>query len=279
MVFNKDLAGKYVKVNNGTTYWVNGSKVVGVSLGTPITVVLSGWFTTNQENTYYHTTGERSVLWDQSNVSLTGKTQSAQPNESQKYIDGIIKNNKRILENNLICATYKDKLTTDQRNLLYNLQLRLTERDQRLRKDGVVQDIKTGSPKGYNLLSNNLEQFMNNMQSYGVGSLTLTSIVVYAVVIAALSTAAYWLYQYYFGESNRDVKFSDDLTKILTNKLTAEEYQRLINETKGLVNKAVISERFGNFLKSGITKIALFGVLGYIGYNYYLKTKNKTVKS
>jgi len=267
MDYNKELAGVYARVIDGSTYEQQPNGMVGISIGGPITVILTGFYFIGTQYRWYQIAGGEFILWDESNTYLTDKKETKTYKEAQDIVSKMIENNKRIVENNLLCARFANKLTADEKRSLYALQVRLDERNQQLMNDQLLQSQKESTPAGYNNFATYLSNFM---QSQSVGSITAT-IIIAAVVIAAMSTAAYWLYQYYYGESVKDVQFSDDLTKKLTVKLTAEEYQQLMKETNGLVNKAVVSERFSSFLKGGVTKLAIFGVLGYLGYNYIKK--------
>jgi hypothetical protein len=112
-----------------------------------------------------------------------------------------------------------------------------------------------------------MERLMN---SDGVGIATWAVVVIAAVVIASLSTAAYFAYKYYASEAEKDVKYSKELTKILTEKLTPEEYQQLLNETKGIVTKARIMQSIG-----GLSKYLLIGGAVVGGALLFRLIKNK----
>ena len=193
-------------------------------------------------------------LLSESNSKLSDKSQSA----AQKYVNTIIENNKIILGNNLLCARYASKLTKEQRKTLYDLQIRLQERNEALQNDSLTTNLQTGTPAGYK----ELEGYLTSFMSEGVGITTVTIIII-AVVIASVSTAAYYAYKYYAEQSAEDVKYSDELTKVLTSKLTEEEYQQLMNETKGIVTKATIKARFGSSIAKyiGIAALIVGGVL------------------
>ena len=160
---------------------------------------------------------------------------------AQSYVNTVIKNNKRILENNLVCARFAYKLSAAQREQLRGLQTRLQTRNDSLLQDGLVTPQTTSAPAGYA----ELQTYLDEVMTQGVGSVT-AGIVIAAIVIASVSTAAYFCYKYYASESEQDVKFSDDLTKTLTAKLTDEEYQQLLEETQGIVTRAKIRTRFSN---------------------------------
>ena len=88
------------------------------------------------------------------------------------------------------------------------------------------------------------------------------------VVVASLGAAAYFAYKAMYKESRDDVKFSDDLTRKLTSKLTDEEYNELVEETQGIVTKAKITTSLSNtgaILKWGL--IIIGGLAIYTSIN------------
>lgn len=200
--------------------------------------------------------------WSFEYGSAVSEKSSAQ---AQGVIDTILKNNRTIIENNLVCARFTYKLTTEQKKQLYDLQTRLTERNNALLKNEYVTTETVAAPEGYNQLENYLNTFMS---SGGIGSVTV-AIVVAAVVVASLSTAAYYAYKYYADQSEQDVKYSNELTKILTEKLTDEEYQQLLSETKGIVTKARLKARFSSSTLWYIAGAALLAA----GAALYIKRK------
>ena len=208
----------------------NGSEVV----------TATGWVTTSGKGNPMTqiVSGEWICVWD--GWLPLDKVQIYSTKQAQKLVDTIITNNQRILENNLVCARFAHKLTSAQQKQLYNLQARINTRNESLISDGIVTVEKTAAPAGYADLQSYLDSFMSRG---GVGSITAI-IVVSAIVVASLATAAYFCYRYYASESEQDVKFSDELTKTLTSKLTPEEYEQLMEETKGIVTKAKIKARF-----------------------------------
>ena len=182
--------------------------------------------------------------------------------QAQDYVNRMIENNKQILMNNLFCSRFASRLTREEKETLYNLQLRLDERNKRLQSDGYVSSTKVSQAYGYNALNGSLTAFM----AQGVGLVvSTTAIVVSCVVVAAVATAAYFAYKYYYEQSAKDVKYSDALTKTLMSKLTEEEYQQLMSETQGIVTKASIKARLGNSLD--IAKYALIAIGVYALYN------------
>lgn len=193
------------------------------------------------------------------------------------YLKKIIKNNARILENNLLCARFVDKLSEREKSDLYVLQLSLESRNSSLINDGYIQDAKASYPPGYSLLNNQLQSFM---QTYGtspvsgVGVVISTgTIIVSAIVIASLATAAYFAFKAMYRESEEDVKYSDELTQTLLAKLTPEEYEALMRETQGIVTKAKLFARFSN-----VTGIIKWGLIGFAGYTIYRTIKDRFVR-
>lgn len=198
---------------------------------------------------------------------------SGSTKDAQRYVNGVIKNNARIYENNLICARFADKLTIDEKDQVRSLQSRLEQRNGQLLDSGLVDNQKTGTPPGYNQLAGYLNALMNN-QSIGLVISTTTALVIGAVVVAAVSAAAYFACRAMFNESEEDVRFSDELTKKLTEALTEEEYRQLLTETQGIVTKAKIKAKFGN-----MTNLLKWGLIGLGAYAVYKAVKARRSQS
>lgn len=180
--------------------------------------------------------------------------QYSQP-QAQALVNTIIKNNQKIICNNLLCARFANKLTGKQRQQVRELQERLQVRNNALQAEGLCDGVQTSHPAGYAELSAYMDKLMSDG---GIGVATWVVVVIAATVIAATATAAYYAYKALADESERDVKFSDDLTRTLTSKLTEEEYQQLLNETKGIVTKSKIKQSLRNY--SGIITAVALGV-------------------
>ena len=252
--FNQTYSGKVYSLLNGMLYnWNSDGRMAGASVqtGATVTVILTGYTTTTQSGTTMYQTTDGWYIdladgWQQTGQSSVSGGSRWQ---AQLYVNGIIKNNKRILENNILCARYSGKLNAQEKQQLYILQSRMETRNNSLIQDGLCSDLKQSYPAGYAYLNNWLTGFMDNYQAgtAGVGSVALT-IIVSAVVIAALSTAAYYAYRYYYQESEQDVKYSDELTKTLLAKLTPEEYEQLKQETAGMITRAKLFTKFNNWI-------------------------------
>lgn len=273
ITFNSKYAGQYYQMQGGEVFTrtsVGVYKYAGVVTDSVAVVQLTGNYEVSARgNAMYQTTSGGWI-----NLSSGWKYQAYAPirmysaKDAQYYVDRLIKNNARILENNLLCVRFLDKLDADQRLTLRELQSRLEVRNETLLSDGLVEGQKVSTPPGYSDLALYLQNFMNTID--GVGAIVSTStIVVVAIVVASLATAAYFAYRALYQESAEDVKYSDELTKTLMEKLTPEEYQQLMEETQGVVTKAKLNAKFGGAL-AGL-KWGLVAIAGYIVYDYFKK--------
>ena len=181
--------------------------------------------------------------------------------QAQALVDQIIKNNRTIICNNLLCARYASKLTEAQKEQVRALQLRLQARNNALQAEELTSNVQTSYPAGYAELSAYLDALM---AGNAIGIATWVVVVIAATVIAATATAAYFAYKRLADESEADVKFSKELTRSLTSKLTEEEYQQLLNETKGIVTKSRIKQMLSDYGKwVGIAAALVGGMFLY----------------
>ena len=280
VVFNKAYAG-YVYTGFGTAYhrWDNGS-FSGVEMAIDNEaygerVVCTGFTTTAKDGSVmlqYEGADSSWYNWldlTHGNWKRGEMADLYSQSQAQNYVNKMIENNKQILMNNLFCARFSGRLTAEEKQTLYELQANLDERNKRLQNDGFVTGAQVSDAYGYNALNSYLVRFMQN----GVGLVvSTTAIIISCVVIASLATAAYFAYKYYYEQSAKDVKYSDKLTKTLMAKLTAEEYNQLMSETKGLVTKATMKARLGSTFN--LAKYAVLAVGAYALYNL-LTTKTK----
>ena len=270
MNFDATYQGKVYSMAGGILYsLVNGTfKGVGVDVNTP-RVALTGYTATSSRGSvgYQTTSGEYIILsegWQfVGNAPIMQYSQSA----AQAQVNKIIKNNKAIICNNLLCARYASKLTADQQADVRTLQNRLMARNSALQDAGLVSNVQTSYPAGYAELSAYLDALM---QGEAIGVATWVVVVIAATVIAATATAAYCAYKYLADESERDVKYSKQLTATLVSKLTEEEYQQLLDETKGMLTKSKIKSLVrGSW---GTIKIAA-AVVGAYAFYKIIKSK------
>lgn len=260
-VFQQNAYGNYVATS---------AVLDGRQSGT-VSVVLTGYAVTTPKGNILMQTTSGGYIYLNDGWTDKGTTYISQysQTQAQALVNKIIANNKTIIQNNILCARFASKLTAAEKETLYNLQSRLQSRNQALTSTGVCGNIQTSYPAGYSYLESYLDTFM---ASGGVGMSTAIIIVVSAVVIASLSTAAYFAYKSFADESAQDVKYSKELTATLTSKLTDEEYQQLLTETKGIVTKARIKQSLSS--TSNVVMLGLAAAGGYFIYKFF-KGKNK----
>lgn len=222
---------------------------------------------------YIQTTTGLYVYVDYSNEGDWRVTQDAvkptnySVSAAQALVNKIISNNAAILCNNLLCARYANKLTAEQQSAVRTLQLRLQARNSALQAGGLTTNVHTSYPGGYAELSPYLDKFMNYE---AIGVATWVVVVIAATVVAATATAAYYAYKSLADESERDIKYSKELTRVLTSKLTDEEYRQLVNETKGIVTKAKIKQSLSSYWD-----VIKWGAIAFAGYTLYEVIKNR----
>lgn len=267
-VFLSEYAGGRVRGENGAIVVYikpNGVQTGGAQYdGISVIFTLTGWVwmngdilylqTLEQPNTYIQLTQDNTT-WEY----LGASTKTISVGQAQDVINGIIRNNQYILNNNLLCARFANKLTTAERQMLYNLQYRLEQRNKALQNDELLSAQTEGYPEGYSEFGSELESFMRNP---GIGLVTLSAtaiIFVSAVVVGALSTAAYFAYKAYYNESAQDVKYSRQLTETLQSKLTEEEYRQLLQETAGLLTRQKITQQIAS-IGSNLKNLLLVGL-------------------
>lgn len=287
MNFNSNISGSIYKAGNSNTFvytLTNDGIFHGVSTGevtsggkvNRVEVVLTGWQTISMRSGTIMSqivrldSGQEWIDLDEGWYD-TGYMMEYPTDDAQRYVNKVIENNKHILQNNLVCARFSHHLTDAQKQRLYNLQTRLNLRNQSLLSDGLVAKVETSQPAGFAELESSLQTFMQNYAA-GVGVVLTTTavIVIVAVVAASLATAAYFAYKAFAAESDADVRYSDELTRALISKLTPEEYEQLMKETKGIVTKARLKS-----LVSGSTttiKLILLAVAG-IAVAYAIRKK------
>lgn len=182
---------------------------------------------------------------------------SQKSGNAQNLVNQIIKNNKKIYENNLLCAAASKYMTVDDLRLLQNLQNRLLIRNQALENQNLISNVEISYPDGYINLYSKLEALMN--QKIGIAISTTAMIVISAIVLVSVSAAAYFAYMAFAAESADDVKFSDELTAKLVSKLSADELKQLYEETEGIVTKSRLKEKFGTIAGFGSTLLWIIG--------------------
>lgn len=273
MKFNSKYAGQYYQMQGGEVYTLRGDgkfAYAGANTASNIVVQLTGYYKQGASSVMYQTTQDGWIkLSDGWQNTGYAPMRQYTAKDAEYYVNQVIRNNAHILENNLFCARFASKLNDDEQYELYRLQTALQDRNERIVNDGLCTDIKVSSPPGYSKLDGYLNQFMqayaNGAEINGVGVISTTAIIVVScIVVGSLATAAYFAYKAFAAESEKDVKYSDELTKTLLNKLTPEEYEQLKRETNGIVTKTRLSSRFSGAF--GLLKWLLIGAAGYVVY-------------
>ncbi len=228
-----------------------------------VRVVLTGYTAVSPKgNKHYQTTAGEFVYlpdgWQEVGVQAVNRYSQSQ---AQALVNKIIENNKTILRCNLLCARYANRFSAEQQAMIRTLQARLQNRNEELQAGGLCDKIQTGYPEEYAELSPYLEKLINGE---AIGVATWVVVVIAAAVVGATATAAYFAYKSLADESERDVKYSKELTATLTSKLTEEEYQQLLNETKGMLTKSKIKGLLRG--GTGVAKAVLLTVGGYMIY-------------
>lgn len=273
ILYNQSFSGRlytttelYVPANPASygPKWVSGSTDLYDS--PIIQVVLTGFYVAGSKM-YQCTNGE----WvDLSECSFGGVSQSS--GDAQDLVNTIIKNNKRIYENNLLCARFAGKLTADQRMDLYHLQGRLEARDEALRERALIAQASESYPAGYGQLQPYLQNFMANGGKVGLVISGTAAIIISAVVVAAVGTAAYFAFKAWAEDSKIDVKLSDKMVATLKSKLTKEELEQLYGEIDNMLAKQALKSKLSGGLAgiSGLLKWALIGTAAYMIYQKYM---------
>lgn len=239
------------------------------SFGTSDYAICTGYYYDTDETTIYvQTESSIYLIVDLNNPDWMFTEGVAKPStytqtQAQYLVNKIIRNNMQIVQNNLVCARFANKFTASQQAQIRELQNRLTARNNALIEQGLCTDITTSYPQGYAELSGYLDALM---KGEAVGIATWAIVVIAAAVIAATATAAYFAYKRLADESERDIKYSKELTAILAQKLTPEEYQMLLDETKGIVTKAKIRQALISY--GDVIKWAALAFAGYAGYKF-----------
>ena len=294
MQYDSNIAGKIYRNTNipmiydyfpGESYYkfrgsageLDGSYDIGYVQLTGVTEVnpVSG-YTMYQTTTGYWITFNGDTNWEYVEYKPIKQYSDS---DAQKYINQIIECNKQIIQNNLFCARFAKYLTNAEKRELWGLQSRLQTRNQALTSQSLIKSYEEASPAGYNQFGRYLEDFMAddsyyNDESTGIGVVISTTaiIIISALVVGSLATAAYFAYKAMAAEAKQDVKFSDKLTKTLLEKLTPEEYEQLKQETQGMVTKASIVSRLSGSL-GAIKWVLLAGALAYVGFAFLTNRK------
>ena len=239
--------------------------------GATLYVALTGYTQTSKRgNLHYQTTDGYYIYLPDGWTEYTAvNVPTYSQSQAQALVNKIIKNNIAITQNNLVCARYASKFTAEQQEQIRDLQNRVVARENALKDQGLCANVQTSYPKGYAELEPYLAALMDGN---AIGLATWAIVVIAASVVLATSTAAYFAYRYFADESEKDVKYSQDLTRVLQSKLTESEYQQLLDETKGIVTKSRIKQAASSW--GSMAKYALYAVAGFTIYKLVMSKIN-----
>lgn len=244
MRFDATYQGKVMRLHNGVVYQqrADGRFAAAYAAVDRITqVTLTGYTAVSPlGNTHYQTTSGGWIYlpdgWEEiGTVAVARYSDSA----AQALVDKIMRNNTKIVRCNLLCARYASRFSEQEQVAIRDLQNRVIARNEALQADGLTDKRKTGYPAEYAELSGYLDALMKG-EAIGIAVSTWIVIVVACAIVVGAGTAAYFAYKSLADESERDVKYSEELTRSLVEKLTPEEYQQLLDETKGMLTKTKI---------------------------------------
>lgn len=252
---------------------------VGVEVSTSnstTTTILTGYYVERTAGQMCLTTKGYWILpneWQE--TGKRGSVKEYSDADANKLLKEIIRNNKIILQNNLICARFSKYLTQSEKRNVAILQQNLEQRNSELKNSNLVTDVSVAEPKGVANYATALESLMSDYSAgkLGIAVSTITTIVVAALAIAGIGTIVYLNYIQVYNDSALDVKYSDELLAKLKNKLTEEEYQQLEKETQGMITKAYFKGTGSGV--TGLVKWALIAVGGYVAYTTVKKFLNK----
>lgn len=270
LTFHQEYAGrKCIAVNSQGAEYVTDPRIIGNGTFYRAKeneyVILSGFVINKSGYEYFQIDSTNLWIIASQSWALGGYGQKPQGVKAQDIINGLINNNKIILENNLLMSRYYDRLTDRERKAVYMLQTRLIARDELLREgSGLAEGMMEGTPPGYDIYVANLQMIMNNKQGVGVVLSSTAVIIISFVVAASLATAGYFAFRAAYAESVEDVKLSNEMLKVFAKYNMSDQDIALIEqETKGLVTRARLLEKIkgvGSALKN-ILLLAAGGAL------------------
>ena len=265
MTFNATYQGRVYSMQGGILYSLRpDGRFAGTGIAEQaVRVALTGYTETSTRGTvgYQTTSGYYIDLTEGWQQVGTAPIMQHSQSQAQALVNKIIKNNQTIICNNLLCARYASRFSPDEQSQIRELQHRLQERNDALQAGGLTKNVETSYPAGYAELSAYLDALM---AGEAIGVATWVIIVIACTIAVGMGTAAYFAYKDMADESEKDVKFSKELTATLVSKLTPEEYEQLKAETKGIVTKARIKQSLGSYWN--VLKYVAIAFAGYTAY-------------
>ena len=209
--------------------------------------------------------------------------------QAQQLINDLVKSDIAVFDNLLISGNILKKLDTAGKNVdsykkIYDeLTTRHSYRQKKIKESKLLKwktGLKKWQSKALSLLKNwEISYNKPKMPSLikGIGSISVTAIVIGAVIGVGLTVAIYFAFRPTYTESQTDLKLSTDLQKALQN-LSPEAAQAVKNDLEKQIDDAYnYGQRQGTFSGAGkIIKPLVIGVLAYWGVTKFLESqKNK----
>ncbi|VBB45231.1 hypothetical protein TRIP_D300137 [uncultured Paludibacter sp.] len=291
--YDKTMVGKAVISITDTTVIGLGYPGLGKGVQYNESNIRAGFLTgfwTEKDGIYYSEIEFENFLGDESSgyyhfgyiIPQNFKTYTFSEKAAGKtMINELVENNKTIYENNLLCAGLIAKLDNkgvsvpqSYRKDLYNLQLRLEARNNKILSSVFLKVEGTGTPTGFDMYANELGSFMVNPK---IGIAPIVIYIVLSVVITALLTGIiYLIFKPDYTDSKADLKVSKKLASALSH-LSPEAKQEVLNDLESQVDKAYVE---GKMSGSGLGTIKTIGyaAAGFLGISLLSNLSNNFKK-
>lgn len=213
--------------------------------------------------------------WKFSNLINAGATKSV-----QAELNELIQNHQIILENNLLCAriikvaeTNNITVPTHLRKKLYDLQIRLQDRNNELKKHPDITEYQEATSPNFSRYNSILQDFMNNPK-IGVVISTTVAIVIAVTIFVLSGSTAYLIIRTLTAKSKEDIKYSDKLLNDLKQYLPEPVFNQLIKENEKNADQFARSANRGSI--SSTIRTVGYGLAGILGFMFLTNLLNKT---
>lgn len=189
---------------------------------------------------------------------------------AQSEFDQLIANNKRILENNLLCVAAIDMcektgvaLPAKFRADVVKINNRLSNRNEQIKNSGVVSDMVTASSPDMSVYNQKLIDFIAN-PGIGIVISGTVALIVSGIILLTGAAIAYALFKKLNAESKVDMSYSDELTAELMRFLPPKVYEQLMKENAANEKKA--TEAINNASGKSFLTTAKYLAVGFLGF-------------
>lgn len=214
--------------------------------------------------------------WKFSNLINSSSTRSAQAD-----LNELITNHQIILENNLLCARIikvaeSNNITVPVhlRKELYDLQVRLQDRNNELKKHPDITEYKEAVSPNFSRYNSILVDFMDNPK-IGIVISTTVAIVVMAAIFVLSGSTAFLIIRTLTAKSKEDIKYSDKLLNDLKEYLPEPVFNQLLKENEKNADQFTRSANRGSI--SSTIRTVGYGLAGILGFmlltNLFASTK------